>query len=212
MLAKAWTSGVGTPGVLELTAEGRGEEGSQVLSTGQVRGGQGTLQFLLNTQGPEEGDEGLRAPRPPGLVRVRQHGSDLLAHKLPAGLGSALGLREGSVSRPVFQAPGGAQRACLGPGVGRRRQLEQEWGLGLAGPLWSSTPPLAPRWEVLFAQGLGWGQTPRPQVDPWGWLHSENPDPDSASARRGTATAPCMTGGLCFSGRAQDAEGGGGLS
>lgn len=92
VLAKAWTSGVGTSGVLELTAEGRGQEGSQVLSAGQVRGGQGTLWFLLNRQVPEEGDEGLRAPRPPSLVRVWQHGSDLLAYKLSAGCGSAPGL------------------------------------------------------------------------------------------------------------------------
>lgn len=88
-----WASGVGTPQVLELTAEGWDEEESQVLSTGQAGGGQGTLHFPLNRRAPEQGDKMLRAPRPPGLVQVRQHGSNLLAYKLPAGCRSTPGLR-----------------------------------------------------------------------------------------------------------------------
>ena len=43
-------------------------------------------------------------------------------------------------------------------------------GVWVGAPLWSSMPPSAPRQGVLSAQGLGWGQTPRPQADPWGWL------------------------------------------
>ena len=61
--------------------------------------------------------------------------------------------------------------------------------------------------------GAGLGPDPQTPSRSLGLApHSENPDPDSASACHGTATAPCITGGLRVSGRAQDGEGGGGLS
>lgn len=75
---------------MELRTEGRGED-ERVRHCQQDRVGEArtTLWFPLNRQVPEEGDEGLRAPRSPGIIRVGQQGANLLAYKLPTVCRSA---------------------------------------------------------------------------------------------------------------------------
>ena len=190
---------------------GRGGESGTVNQAGAGRPGDPPVPAQqTGARGGRRGASCSKTPRscPGTAARVR-----------PLGLQTACGVREHArPARRLCEPPcfSGSRRGSEGlPGAMSGEEAAAGAGVrvGAGWPALVFHATLGSQAGGAVCPGAALGPDPQTPSRSLGLaLHSENPDPDSASARRGTATAPRITGGLRVSGCAQDGEGGGGLS